>query len=192
MRQALQNSERLQTRLVRFLENHDDQRILTALGPARLRPAAWLMATVLSMKLYHHGQLEGRRHRIPVQLCRGREESVDTDLVTFYRQVLETISQECFRRGRFALEEVHPAGDESHLHLIASSRTFGAETRLVVVNLTGEFAQGKIAPGRSLKPGQDYQFLDLIDSRAYRRSARDLEQGLHMVLHTLPDSCVPG
>ena len=182
VRQILRRSERLQARLVRFLENHDEQRSLTALGPGRLRPAAWLMATVPGMKLYHHGQLEGRRHRIPVQLRRGREEPVDTDLVEFYRQVLKITSQECIRRGHFALEEIQPAGDESHLHLIASSRIFGPETRLVVVNLTGEFAQGKIAPGRSLKPGQDYRLLDLVDSRTYRRSTRDLEQGLHVVL----------
>ena len=182
VRQILQSSERLQARLVRFLENHDEQRSLKALGPARLRPAAWLVATVPGIKLYHHGQLEGRRHRIPVQLCRGREEPADADLVEFYRQVLETTSQECFRRGRFALEAVQPAGDESHLHLIATSRTFGAETRLVVVNLTGEYAQGRIAPGRSLKLGQDYRFLDLVDSRVYRRSASELEQGLHVML----------
>ncbi len=182
VRQILHSSERLQARQVRFLENHDEQRSLTALGPARLRPASWLIATVPGMKLYHHGQLEGSRHRIPVQLCRGREEPVDSDLVDFYSQVLRTTSQACFRRGSFALEAVQPAGDESHLRLIASSRTFRAETRLVVVNLTGGFAQGKITPGRSLKPGRDYRLLDLVDSRAYRRTASDLEQGLHVAL----------
>ena len=182
VRQALQGPERLQTSLVRFLENHDEERGLTALGPARIKPAAWLIATVPGMKLYHLGQLEGRRHRIPVQLWRGREEPVDADLFEFYRQVLETTSQECFRRGRFALEPLQQAGDESYLHLIACSRTLGSETRLVVVNLTGESAQGRIAPGRSLKKGQDYRLLDLVDSRTYRRSAAELEGGLHVVL----------
>ncbi len=182
VRQTLQGPERLQTSLVRFLENHDEERSLTALGPARIRPAAWLIATVPGMKLYHLGQLEGRRHRIPVQLRRGREEPVDANLFEFYRQVLDTTSQECFRRGHFALEPLQQAGDESYLHLIACSRTLGSETRLVVLNLTGESAQGRIAPGRLLKKGQDYRLLDLVDSRTYRRSAPELEGGLHVVL----------
>ncbi len=182
LRQTLQGPERLQTRLVRFLENHDEQRSLTALGPARIRPAAWLIATVPGMKLYHLGQLEGRRHRIPVQLCRGREEPVDAELFEFYRQVLATTSHGCFRTGSFALEPVQQAGDESYLHLIAFSRTLGAEVRLVVVNLTGESAQGRVAPGCSLKKGRSYRLLDLVDSRTYRRSAAELEGGLHVVL----------
>jgi hypothetical protein len=72
-----------QHRLVRFIENHDEPRAATAFGP-RARAAAVVMSTVPGARLYHDGQFDGRRTKIPVFLARGPVEPVDEDLRAFY------------------------------------------------------------------------------------------------------------
>lgn len=59
---------------VRFLENHDEDRALAALGNERTRAAAVIVSTLPGMRFFHHGQLEGRRVRLPVQLGREADE----------------------------------------------------------------------------------------------------------------------
>jgi hypothetical protein len=68
----LQADEAFQGKLVRFLENHDEGRSAVVFGNVRLPAMGILMATLPGMRLYHQGQLAGKRIRIPVQLCRAR------------------------------------------------------------------------------------------------------------------------
>src|SRR5439155_13135406 len=63
-----------QRKLVRFVENHDEERALTGFGLDKSRAAAVVVSTVPGAKLFHDGQFEGRRHRIPVQLGRRPKE----------------------------------------------------------------------------------------------------------------------
>ena len=63
-----------QRRLVRFIENHDEPRAATAFGP-RARAAAVVMSTVPGARLYHDGQFDGLRTKIPVFLARGPVET---------------------------------------------------------------------------------------------------------------------
>ncbi len=57
-----------QTKCVRFIENHDEDRSLSELGEAKSRAASVIMSTIPGMKLYYDGQWEGRRKRQPVQM----------------------------------------------------------------------------------------------------------------------------
>ena len=68
---------------MRFIENHDEPRAATAFGP-RARAAAVVMSTVPGARLYHDGQFDGLRTKIPVFLARGPVEPVDEDLRAFY------------------------------------------------------------------------------------------------------------
>ncbi len=74
VRDHLRASPDYQERSVRFLENHDEHRALTALGDERARAAATIISTIPGMRLYHDGQFEGRRLRLPVQLGREPDE----------------------------------------------------------------------------------------------------------------------
>lgn len=65
--------ESFQRRSVRFLENHDEHRILHELDTRRAQAAAIVTYTVPGMRFFYQGQWEGRRVRLPVQL--GREPS---------------------------------------------------------------------------------------------------------------------
>ena len=71
VRGHLQADPGYQERLLRFIENHDEPRAAATFGPAQARAAAVAMSTLQGARLYHDGQLDGRRTRIPVFLGRG-------------------------------------------------------------------------------------------------------------------------
>ncbi len=77
-----------QNRLIRFVENHDEPRAAAAMPADRHRAAALAVATLPGAKLWHEGQFEGRRVRLPVQLARRPAEPVDRDIRSFYRELL--------------------------------------------------------------------------------------------------------
>ena len=56
--------------LLRFLENHDEPRAAATLPVERERAAAVAIATLPGATLWHEGQFEGRRVRLPVFLAR--------------------------------------------------------------------------------------------------------------------------
>ena len=58
-----------QSRLVRFLENHDELRIASRLHGDAERAAAVAVATLPGATLWHEGQFEGRRVRPPLFLA---------------------------------------------------------------------------------------------------------------------------
>jgi hypothetical protein len=84
-----------QSRLIRFLENHDEPRAAAAMPEDRHRAAALAVITLPGAKLWHEGQFEGSRIKLPVQLARRPEEPVDGSLRAFYRELLKM-----GRRGR--------------------------------------------------------------------------------------------
>ena len=67
-----------QDKLVRFIENHDEPRAAAIFSPQKGRAAAVTIATLPGAKLFHEGQFEGRKARLPVQLRRRPAEPVDT------------------------------------------------------------------------------------------------------------------
>jgi len=62
-----------QRKLVRFIENHDEPRAAATFSPEKERAAAVTIATVTGAKLFHEGQFEGRRVRLPVFLAGARK-----------------------------------------------------------------------------------------------------------------------
>ena len=63
-----------QSRLLRFLENHDEPRVASRMDPAAERAAAVSIATLPGATLWYEGQFEGRRVRPPVFLARRPDE----------------------------------------------------------------------------------------------------------------------
>lgn len=94
-----------QSKLVRFIENHDEPRAAATFSPAKERVAALAVATLPGTKLFHEGQLEGRKVRPPVFLARRPDEPVDHELLGFYAALLRAIDRPIFREGSWALCE---------------------------------------------------------------------------------------
>ena len=60
-----------QEKLLRFIENHDEPRAAATFSPEKERAAAVTMATLTGARLFHDGQFEGRKVRLPVFLGRA-------------------------------------------------------------------------------------------------------------------------
>jgi hypothetical protein len=185
-----------QSRLVRFLENHDEPRIAAELPGDAGRAAAVAIATLPGATLWHEGQFEGRRVRPPVFLSRRPAEPPDADLAGWYRRLLAAVARHRVRTGAWQLLEVGGWPDnDSCRHLLAWSWTAdgdsgvaddgtdGAGRHLVVVNLSGEPAEGRIGLGWTDVRGRGWTLTDLLDDRAFERSGDELaDQGLFVAL----------
>jgi hypothetical protein len=161
-----------QERLIRFIENHDEPRAAATFGPEQARAAAVVVSTVQGARLYHDGQLDGLRTRIPVFLSRGPSEPVDSDLRAFYERLLAAVA-ESGARDDWRLCDVSGWPDnDSCRHLVA----WCWSGELVVVNLSDGTAQGRVhVPWDGAH--------ELVDRLSGARFARELTpEGLYVGL----------
>ena len=77
-----------QEKMLRFLENHDEQRAITAFGYDRIKCAMVIHATLPGIRLWHQGQLEGYKIRVPVQLKRAPNEPKNMSLEVFSENLI--------------------------------------------------------------------------------------------------------
>ena len=140
----LQADVTFQDKLVRFLENHDEARSAVVFGNIRLPAVGVLMATLPGMRLYHQGQLAGKRIRIPVQLRRAQEEFSDAATSAFYDRILAITNEDVFHLGKWTTLSARSAGDDSFSNVIAYQWKTNRDWRLIVVNLSAMVAQASI------------------------------------------------
>jgi hypothetical protein len=172
-----------QKKLVRFIENHDEPRSAAVFGPDKLKAAAALLATLPGMKLYHHGQLEGKKIKIPMQLCRITDETADKELMDFYKKLLFITSQDIFSDGRWELKDVYSSGDESFKNLIAFVWASAKNEKLIVVNVNEYRSQGRISLKKEISGYGNYGLHDELNDLRYVRNGREMaDPGLHVVL----------
>ena len=103
VRDHLRGDPGYQSKLVRFLENHDEPRIASRLPASAERAAAVAIATLPGATLWHEGQFEGRRVRPPVFLSRRPDEAPDHDLADWYRRLLAALDSHQVRAGAWRL-----------------------------------------------------------------------------------------
>jgi hypothetical protein len=168
-----------QERLVRFIENHDEPRAASSFPAGKDRLAAVTMATLPGARLFHEGQFEGRKVRLPVFLTRRQREPVDPDLQAFYGRLLDATSAPAFREGTWRLCEREGWPDnQSFRNLVAWCWRFEEERYLVVVNLSGEPSQGRIrlpweGMGGDLGD-RSLRLVEILSGEVYDRSGREL------------------
>jgi hypothetical protein len=152
-----------QERLLRFIENHDEPRAAATFGP-RARAAAVVMSTVPGARLFHDGQLDGFRTHVSVFLARGPVEAPDPEVRDVYSRLLPlevTDWRLCELSGW--------PGNDTTRNLLAWSFT----DHLVVVNLSGAPAQGKVQIPRGR-----WTLIDLLSDARYERLGGELYVGL--------------
>ncbi len=172
-----------QRRLVRFLENHDEPRSAAVFGTDRLQAVACLIATLPGMRLFHHGQLEGRLQHPPVHLGKPAKESPDFNVRGLYQKLLRQTREDVFHQGTWRLLPVGPEGDGSYEALIAYEWRLGKAWRVVAVNLSGHTAHGRLALSESVKPSGAYRLTDELNGQAYDREGEELAgKGLYVRL----------
>src|SRR5215470_1554407 len=173
-----------QGKLLRFIENHDEPRAAATLSPEKQRAAALTVATLPGIKLFHEGQFEGRKVRLPVFLGRRPDEPVDQDLQQFYKKLLPAINQPIFHDGEWRLcERTGWPDNASFQSLVAWTWVKDSERNLIVVNLSDCPAQARVQiPWNDMGNGT-WQLEDPLSNVIYERKGDELSsQGLYVDL----------
>jgi len=174
-----------QDHMLRFIENHDEERAARAFGPERQLAAAALIATLPGGTLLHEGQLQGATIRLPVQLGRRAAEKSDPAVEAFYRTLLNEAAHPIYDHGAWTLCGTAPAWDlnATHNNLIAYTWQYKHERRLIVVNYAAASSQGRIILPESGLAGRTWNLRDVMTGAHYERAGDDMaEFGLYVDL----------
>jgi glycosidase len=179
---------------VHFLENHDEERAMNALGDERQRPAAAMLCTLPGVALLYQGQLEGKRERLPVQrIVPLNDEPPNESLLNHYRGLLKATNQPVFRDGRLHVLYSNNSA------FVSYARTNENTKAIVIINSSNKMQKGIVSlmPNLQLQGRTTYNLRDLYygikptGSKGrqgvqpeYRYPAAQLiNQGLYVELH---------
>jgi hypothetical protein len=166
-----------QSRLLRFLENHDEPRIAARMPPDAERAAAAAIATLPGATMWQEGQFEGRRVRPPVFLARRPDEPPDRDLAAWYLRLLAAVAGHRVRTGDWRLLEVNGWPDNQSCRNVLAwcwAGDGGANRHVVVVNLSAQPAQGRIPLDWADLPGRSCRLTDLLGDSVFERDGSGL------------------
>ena len=173
-----------QQKLVRFIENHDEPRAAATFPALKARAAAVTVSTLQGAVLFHDGQFEGRRVRLPVFLRRGPKEPTDRNLQEFYTKLLRTLRRDDFRGGQWQLcERTGWPDNHSYANLVAWCWTHEETGHLIVVNLSDQPAQGRVRIPAPALAGKTWRVTDEFSGTVFEREGNELQQdGLYVEL----------
>jgi glycosidase len=173
-----------QEKLIRFIENHDEPRAAAAFSPAKERAAAITIATLPGAKLFHEGQFEGRRIRVPVFLGRRPDEAPDSACQLFYNQLLAAVNTPVFRDGQWALCPCLGWPDNlSCQKLGAWCWTRDNDRCLVIVNLNPSNVQARVHVPWVDLIGRKWRLNDALSEASYDRDGDEIQnEGLYVDL----------
>jgi hypothetical protein len=178
-----------QRKSLRFIENHDERRTNEFLGKEKSFAAAVISGTIPGLCLYHQGQFEGYKLKIPVQLRQKTFERPDKEIQQFYDHLLRFTNSHTFEEGEWTLINTSEAweGNESWQNLLSwqwiEKRT--EEMRLIIVNYASNQSQGRVFTilPKSLQKKKDLVLKDILTKEEYTRNVEMVNnQGLYIDL----------
>jgi glycosidase len=173
-----------QDKLLRFLENHDEPRAAAVFSRAKEEAAAVIASSLPGARLFHEGQLEGRRIRLPVFLGRRPPEPVDQELQTFYQKLLAAIHSPIFhdRAWEFCACSGWP-DNQSCQNLVAWSWVKDNDRRLIVVNFSEGAVQARVHVPWAEVRGATWRLTDVFSGRSYDHGGDEMvAAGLYIEL----------
>jgi hypothetical protein len=135
-----------QNKLVRFVENHDERRAVTAFQNGYWRLAALVSATLPGMRMFHQGQFDGFHSHVPVQLGRGPAETPDLQARSFYNQLMGLISTPILKEGIWNLLPIRSVKGTPLKRCLSWSWSYGEEEIIITVNLSRSPVVGIVPP----------------------------------------------
>jgi hypothetical protein len=168
-----------QSRLVRFLENHDEPRSASVFPLPRLNAAAVALLTLPGTILLFEGQTQGRRVRTPVHLARSPSEQPDPQIEELWGRLLPLVADEQLRSGTWRILDVEGWPDnQSCANLLA----WRWDDHLVVLNYSDTGAEGRVRLDERVGD-RTWTFRDLLDGVSYEWNGDDLDSdGLYVAL----------
>jgi hypothetical protein len=183
----LQANWTYQSKLIRFIENHDEIRAINKFGEEKSKAAAIIALTLPGARLTYEGQARGYKIKLPIQLGRYPDEKKNENLFKFYHKLLPSIPGPEFENGSWSLckAEAVNSGESSFLNIIAYLWWINEKFRLIVVNYSPNFSKAHIR----IKPfhfnaSNKWDFVDLLKNERYTYSGEDLfKYGLYIELN---------
>lgn len=169
-----------QSKLARFLENHDEPRVADTFTHARHIPAAALTFLSPGLRFFHQGQAEGRRKRISPHLVRAPQETPDEEIGKLYATLLQLQQDPIFHVGEWELLEVSRAWEDNWSSdcLIAWSwREALGRVVVCIVNLADHEAQGTIHLPSWLQPLASRRWTNRWTNQAFTMPAEQWQEG---------------
>ena len=175
-----------QTKLARFLENHDEPRAAATFEPGKHEAAAIITFLSPGLRFFHQGQFEGRKKRISPHLVRAPNERTDERLHAFYDRLLSVLQLSPVRDGEWRLLECAPAWDgnwtsDCVLAFLWQERLKGQ--RLVIVNYAANQSQCYVRLPSHAFADSTVRLKDLMGPAIFDRGGNDLAaRGLYVDL----------
>jgi hypothetical protein len=173
-----------QSKLARFLENHDEPRAAATFAPGMHEAAAVITFLSPGLRFFHQGQFEGRRKRISPHLVRAPVEPVDEAVQRFYDGLLAVLRQAGVRGGQWRLLECVPAWDGNGTwdgFIAWSWEAPDGQRRLVAVNYAASQGQCYVRLPLPDLAGRAVRLKDLMSPASYDRDGSDLvSRGLYL------------
>lgn len=184
IRAHLQADREFQSRLVRFIENHDEPRGASLFQTDKKIAATVIMATLPGAHLFYEGQFEARQVRLPVFLRRRPDELVDQESLVFHEKLLEIIADEAFHEGHWQMCECGGwADNDNYQYFLAWTWAWKKEYYLAVINYRNQESQGKVKFYWPELKGKTWRLHDLLSDIHYDRQGDEmLQPGLYIGL----------
>ncbi len=164
-----------QNKSLRFLENHDEERAVSALGKEKSKAAAVIISTILGMRFYYDGQFDGKKIKLPVQLGREPEEAAILGLPEFYNNLLKISSHEIFKQGEWKL--LNPANswgtNDTYKNILTWQWSLQTENRIVIVNYSDSISTCRVKLDL-LGHQEEFVIKDILNDQTYTRSAEEV------------------
>lgn len=173
-----------QLKSVRFIENHDEERAAAKLGKDKSLAAATIISTIQGMILYHDGQFEGKKIKLPVQLAREPFEKEDDRIKTYYYKLLRITKDNIFRNGEWLMLDPTPSAnsDFSFENILIWQWKYENRLIIVAVNYSNSTSRCRV----KFETPEDKMILnlnDILNSVSYERSVEEInERGLYIEL----------
>lgn len=169
---------------IRFIENHDEDRAITVYGKERSKAAAIIVSTIQGMRLFHEGQFDGKKIKLPVQLGREPVESVNGELKDFYFNLLTITSHKIFKEGEWKLLQPLEAwsSNKTYCNILAWCWKLNGENRIVIINYSSETSMCRLEIDINGYQ-EEFEIKDLLNFQTYIRSAEEIyRSGLYIEL----------
>ncbi|MFW9950310.1 MAG: alpha-amylase family glycosyl hydrolase [Candidatus Thorarchaeota archaeon] len=174
-----------QSKLLRFIENHDEDRAINIFGKEASKAAAIITLTLPGAKLIFEGQTHGYQIKLPLQLKRGPIEEEQIELTEFYDKLLQIIPGKGYDDAKWSLCTIKPidSTDTTFKNIIAYIWTLRGENLMIIVNYSLTKSKAHIQLDNLNFNSMNLKFIDLLNDKNYIYKIEDLNEfGLYIEL----------
>jgi len=182
----LQAEWEYQTKLLRYIENHDEERAVNVFGEESSLAAALIIMTLPGAFLIYEGQMDGNEIKLPVQLGKYPLETPNLKISEFYNKLLEIITHIEKHKSHWSICNVNPVDleDTSFKNIISYVWEADQQDFLIVVNYSTTPAKAHIKIKGKQYGFSHWSFKDLITDQEFKYLGKDLDEfGLFIKLN---------